>query len=78
MGRSDFPAFLNAMTGLRLLHMGHRDADCDALGSAYAMSRVSAIVRGIICEFNRISQTYPHPMGCIYMYFQRREYLRNG
>ncbi|MBN1642229.1 MAG: DHH family phosphoesterase [Anaerolineae bacterium] len=38
--RSDFCAFVDAMAGLRLLHVGHRDADCDALGSAYAMSRV--------------------------------------
>ncbi len=28
------------MQGARLLHLGHRDADCDALGSAYAMSRL--------------------------------------
>jgi phosphoesterase RecJ-like protein len=36
--RSDFSAFLTAMEGRRLLHLGHRDADCDALGSAYALS----------------------------------------
>jgi nanoRNase/pAp phosphatase (c-di-AMP/oligoRNAs hydrolase) len=36
----DFSAFLRAMEGLRLLHLGHKDADCDALASAYAMSRV--------------------------------------
>ncbi len=40
VGRSDFGAFMRAMAGVRLLHLGHRDADCDALGSAYAMSRV--------------------------------------
>ena len=34
----DFGAFLRAMEGLKLLHLGHKDADCDALGSAYAMS----------------------------------------
>jgi nanoRNase/pAp phosphatase (c-di-AMP/oligoRNAs hydrolase) len=38
--RSDFAAFLRAMRGQRLLYLGHRDADCDALGSAYALSRV--------------------------------------
>jgi nanoRNase/pAp phosphatase (c-di-AMP/oligoRNAs hydrolase) len=27
------------MRGKRLLHLGHKDADCDALGSAFAMSR---------------------------------------
>jgi nanoRNase/pAp phosphatase (c-di-AMP/oligoRNAs hydrolase) len=37
---SDFPAFLKAMKGKRLLHIGHKHADCDALGSAYAMSRL--------------------------------------
>lgn len=37
---SDFPAFLAAMRGKRLLHIGHKHADCDALGSAYAMSRL--------------------------------------
>ncbi len=37
---SDFPAFLEAMRGKRLLHLGHKHADCDALGSSYAMSRV--------------------------------------
>jgi hypothetical protein len=37
---SDFPSFLEAMRSKRLLHVGHKDADCDALGSAYAMSRV--------------------------------------
>jgi RimJ/RimL family protein N-acetyltransferase len=38
--RTDFPAFLEAMHGRCLLHVGHKDADCDALGSAYAMSRL--------------------------------------
>lgn len=33
-----FPAFLAAMQNRRLLHLAHKDADCDALGSAYAMS----------------------------------------
>jgi len=37
---ADFPAFLEAMRGRRLLHLGHREADPDALGSAYAMSCV--------------------------------------
>jgi len=37
---SNLPAFLDAMRGKRLLHLGHKYADCDALGSAYAMSRV--------------------------------------
>jgi len=37
---SDFLAFLAAMRGKRLLHIGHKHADCDALGSAYAMSRL--------------------------------------
>jgi len=37
---SDFLAFLTAMQGKRLLHIGHKHADCDALGSAYAMSRL--------------------------------------
>ena len=37
---SNFPAFLAAMRGRRLLHLGHKHADCDALGSAYAMSQV--------------------------------------
>jgi nanoRNase/pAp phosphatase (c-di-AMP/oligoRNAs hydrolase) len=32
--RSDFAAFTCAMRGKRLLYLGHRDADCDALGSA--------------------------------------------
>jgi len=35
---ADFLAFLEAMRGRRLLHLGHKDADCDALGSAYALS----------------------------------------
>ncbi len=35
---SDFPAFLEAMGGRHILHVGHKDADCDALGSAYALS----------------------------------------
>ncbi len=37
---SNFKAFLTAMGGKRLLHIGHKHADCDALGSAYAMSRL--------------------------------------
>lgn len=37
--QSDFAAFLRATQGKRLLYLGHRDADCDALGSAYALSR---------------------------------------
>lgn len=37
---SNFPAFLTAMRGKRILHIGHKYADCDALGSAYAISRV--------------------------------------
>jgi nanoRNase/pAp phosphatase (c-di-AMP/oligoRNAs hydrolase) len=35
-----FPDFLEAMRGRRLIHVGHREADPDALGSAYAMSCV--------------------------------------
>ena len=34
----DFHAFIEAMRGKRLLHLGHKDADCDAVGSAYALS----------------------------------------
>jgi len=30
--------FLDAMRGRRLLHLGHKGADCDAVGSAFAMS----------------------------------------
>jgi len=33
-----FREFLQAMEGLRLLYVGHKDADCDALASAYTMS----------------------------------------
>ena len=40
MGSDDFLEFLEAMRGRRLLHVAHRDADCDALGSAYALSRL--------------------------------------
>ncbi|MEW5869805.1 MAG: hypothetical protein AB1894_11060 [Chloroflexota bacterium] len=36
----NFPRFIASMQGKRLLHLGHKDADCDALGSAYALSRV--------------------------------------
>jgi nanoRNase/pAp phosphatase (c-di-AMP/oligoRNAs hydrolase) len=46
---SDFPAFLDAMHGKRLLHMGHKHADCDALGSAYAMSRILPGDVGFAC-----------------------------
>jgi nanoRNase/pAp phosphatase (c-di-AMP/oligoRNAs hydrolase) len=38
--KDDFGAFLEAVRGERVLHLGHRDADCDALGSAYAMSQL--------------------------------------
>jgi nanoRNase/pAp phosphatase (c-di-AMP/oligoRNAs hydrolase) len=34
-----FSAFLAAMGGRRLLHLGHKDADCDALACAYTLSR---------------------------------------
>lgn len=37
---SDFSDFLEVMRGKRLLHIGHREADCDALGSAYALNRL--------------------------------------
>jgi nanoRNase/pAp phosphatase (c-di-AMP/oligoRNAs hydrolase) len=40
MSSNDFLEFLEAMRGRRLLHVAHRDADCDALGSAYALSRL--------------------------------------
>ena len=36
----DFGEFLHVMDGQRLLHLGQKDADCDALASAYAMSCV--------------------------------------
>ena len=36
----DFALFLHAMRRQRLLHLIHHDADCDALGSAYTLSRV--------------------------------------
>jgi nanoRNase/pAp phosphatase (c-di-AMP/oligoRNAs hydrolase) len=36
---NDFGLFLAAMRGKNLLHLGHKDADPDALGSAYALSR---------------------------------------
>ncbi len=35
---SSFPGFMEAMRGRKLLHLGHKDADCDALGSAFALS----------------------------------------
>jgi phosphoesterase RecJ-like protein len=35
---SSFPTFLADMHGKNLLHLGHKEADCDALGSAYALS----------------------------------------
>lgn len=37
---TDFLKFKESLQGLSILHLGHRDADCDALGSAYAMSQV--------------------------------------
>jgi len=46
---SNFPAFLDAMRGKRLLHIGHKHADCDALGSAYAMSRILPGDVGFAC-----------------------------
>jgi len=36
-----FPAFLEAMQGRRVLHLGHLDADCDSLASAYSLSRLA-------------------------------------
>jgi hypothetical protein len=46
---SNFPAFLEAMRGKRLLHIGHKHTDCDALGSAYAMSQVLPGDVGFAC-----------------------------
>jgi nanoRNase/pAp phosphatase (c-di-AMP/oligoRNAs hydrolase) len=46
---SNFAAFLEAMCGRQLLHVGHIHADCDALGSAYAMSRVLPGDVGFAC-----------------------------
>ena len=37
---SDFTPFVNAMRGRTLLHVGHRDADCDAVAAAYAMNSI--------------------------------------
>ena len=37
---ASFPDFLAAMQSKHLLHLGHKDADCDALGSAWAMSHI--------------------------------------
>ncbi len=37
---SDFLTFLQQKKGQRVLHLGHKDADCDALGSAYAVSKL--------------------------------------
>jgi phosphoesterase RecJ-like protein len=37
---AEFNTFLKSLAGRRLLHLGHKDADCDALGAAYAMSLV--------------------------------------
>lgn len=36
--KRDFLAFIAAMQGKNLLHLGHKGADCDALGSAFALS----------------------------------------
>ena len=35
----NFGQFIEAMRGKKLLHLGHKDADSDALGSAYTLSR---------------------------------------
>ena len=35
---SSFPEFMEAMRGEKLVHLGHKDADCDALGSAFVLS----------------------------------------
>jgi len=37
---TDFQKFVDSIKGQNILHLGHRDADCDALGSAYALSRI--------------------------------------
>jgi bifunctional oligoribonuclease and PAP phosphatase NrnA len=40
MPQDDFMTFLSAHRGRRVLYLAHRQADCDAIGSAYAMSTV--------------------------------------
>ena len=40
MPNDDFMTFLAAHRGRRLLYLAHRQADCDAIGSAYALSTV--------------------------------------
>ena len=42
MPQDDFMTFLAAHRGRRILYLAHRQADCDAIGSAYAMSTVLA------------------------------------
>jgi len=37
---TDFQKFMKRIEGCDILHLGHRDADCDASGSAYALSRI--------------------------------------
>ena len=54
---SDFPAFLAAMRGKRLLHIGHKHADCDALGSAFAMSQLLPGDLGFALELKVQAQT---------------------
>jgi nanoRNase/pAp phosphatase (c-di-AMP/oligoRNAs hydrolase) len=63
---SDFPAFLTAMHAKSLLHLGHRNADCDALGSAYAMSRVLPGVVGFAGGVNTAAQDLANWLGLKY------------
>jgi hypothetical protein len=60
---SDFPAFLAAMRGKRLLHIGHKHADCDALGSAYAMSQLLPGDLGFALELKVQAQSVARWLG---------------
>ena len=59
----DFLAFQQAVEGKRLLHLGHKDADCDALGSAYAMSRVMPGAVGFAGELKTSAQDLANWLG---------------
>ena len=59
----DFAGFLHQIQGKRLLHLAHRDADCDALGSAYAMSRVLPGAVGFAGEMKDSAQDLANWLG---------------
>ena len=55
---ASFAQFITNLQGRQVLHLMHRDADCDTLGSAYALSTLIPGTLGVYGDLKTSAMTW--------------------